>query len=99
MSENQDIYIFGRDFHQKYFTARPMTAQQKADYDAKAKIERAKKIIEQYDELVEFAEDLEKTGIAPEFLTRLNAALGKLNRFKVAYELGMDAASSSLQAW
>ena len=92
---SEDYYIFGREFHQKWLSPRPMTEGQKADYDSKQKIKRAREIIENYDEIVEFVGDLEESGLMPDYVTRLNAALGKLNRFKVAAEMGIDAAEAA----
>ena len=54
-----------------------------------------REIIENYDAIVEFLEDLEKTDVAPEFIRRLNSALGKLSKYKTALEFGLDAAEAA----
>ena len=95
MGTNEDYYIVGREFYEKWFQARPASPETIEAYKQKKQRERFEKLIEQSDELQEFVDDIESTGAAPEFVQTFKKSLNKLNRFKVAAEFGIEAAKAA----
>jgi hypothetical protein len=96
------MYIFGKEFHDRWFASHEMSperkqqvAAEKEKNDAAAKIKKARDILKNYDDFVEFVDDMENAGIASKFIERLKIALSRLAKYKLAVELGVDAGEAA----
>jgi hypothetical protein len=94
----------GKAFYEKWFTSKPLLPGKQQEIQQQNRSKKARELLKRYDDVQEFIDDVASTGIAENFISRLQRAFAKLSKYKTAVELGVDAAEaaeevSALMEW
>ena len=92
---SEDIYLGGKAFYDKWFQPTPLPPGKRQQIEQQARSKKARELLERYDDVQEFIDDLASTGIAQGFISRLQRAFQKLAKYKIAVELGVDAGEAA----